>query len=580
LVARSNDLVAQMLYEFADLLAISGGDQFKVRAYEKAARAVEGYHTEVDRLDEHELDAIPSVGSHIARKIAEYLSTGTVDELDDLRSRVPAGLRTLLAVPGLGPKRARQAYDELGLTSLSELLDALHEQRLRRLRGWGARSEENLAKAIHDAQTGGGRIPLGIALGLAEDLLDALSAVGHVSRAAYAGSLRRMRDTIGDIDLLVASDQPEPVMQAFTGLPLVGRVVAQGPTRSSVVTTKGVQVDLRVIDPSVWGAALMYFTGSKAHNIKLRRLAERAGWKLSEYGLFEADTDRLLASQTEDDVYHRLGLPWVPPTIREDTGEIEAAIAGQLPQLVELREIRGDLHTHTNLTDGVASLSDMVAAAKKHRYRYYAITDHAPLLYMQRMTADKAVEQRRQIKQLERQTGMVLLHGSELNIQPDGTLDWDDDFLAGFDITVASVHSAFRQSRKEMTARLLCAVENPHVNVLGHPTGRVIGHRPAIDADWDAVFRAAAGAGTALEINSFPDRLDLSDELIRRAGHAGAKFVVSTDAHAVPHLDYMRFGVATAQRGWVEPAEVINTWPLPRLRHFLAKQRPPRRQAG
>jgi len=579
-VARSNDLVAQMLDEFADLLAISAGDPFKVRAYEKAARAVEGYHVEVERLDEHELDAIPSVGSHIARKIAEFLRTGTVDELDGLRSRVPAGLRTLLAVPGLGPKRARQAYDELGVTSLSELLDALHDQRLRHLRGWGAKSEENLAKAIHEAQTGGGRIPLGVALGLAEDLLEDLSSVDHVSKAAYAGSLRRMRDTIGDVDLLVASDHPEPVMQAFTELPLVGRVVAQGPTKSSVVTTKGVQVDLRVINPSVWGAALMYFTGSKAHNIRLRYLAERAGLKLSEYGLFEAGTGRLLVSQTEEDVYGRLGLPWVPPTIREDTGEIEAAVAGQLPQLVELRDIRGDLHTHTNLTDGVAALPEMVAAAKRHGYRYYAITDHAPLLYMQRMTADKALEQRRQIRQLERQTGMVLLHGSELNIQPDGTLDWDDDFLAGFDIAVASVHSAFRQSRQAMTARLVRAVENPFVNVLGHPTGRTIGHRRAIDADWDAVFRAAACAGAALEINSFPDRLDLSDELVRRARHAGVKFAISTDAHAVPHLDYMRFGVATAQRGWVGPAEVINTWPLDKLRRFLAKRRPARRRTG
>lgn len=570
-VTRSNDLVAQMLDEYAELLAISGGDAFKVRAYEKAARAVEGFHADVDRLDEHELDAIPSVGTHIARKIAEFLRTGSLVELDDLRSRVPAGLRTLLTVPGLGPKRARQAYDEVGVTSLNELLDALHEQRLRQLRGWGPKSEENLAKAIHEAQAGGGRIPLGAALDLAEDLLGALSAVEHVSRSAYAGSLRRMCDTVGDVDLLVASDPPGPVMQAFTELPLVRRVLAQGPTKSSVVTTKGVQVDLRVIEPTVWGAALMYFTGSKAHNIKLRHLAERGGLKLSEYGLFEADSGRLLVSQTEEDVYERLGLAWIPPTLREDAGEIEAAADGRLPRLVELGDIRGDLHTHTNLTDGVAGLEEMVAAAQHHGYRYYAVTDHAPLLYMQRMSAEKALEQRRQIRELEGQTGMVILHGSELNIQPDGTLDWDDDFLSGFDVLVASVHSAFHQTRQEMTARLLRAVENPHVNLLGHPTGRTIGHRFPIDADWDVVFQAAARAGTALEVNSFPDRLDLNDVMIRRARHAGVSFAISTDAHAVPHLDYLRFGVATAQRGWVEPAEVINTWSLPKLRRFLAK---------
>jgi DNA polymerase (family 10) len=519
-------------------------------------------------------DAIPSIGAHLARKIVEFRDTGSVEELDELRARVPAGLRSLLGVPGLGPKRAHQVYDELGVTSVGELLDALHDRRLQHLHGWGKRSEENLAQA------GGARIQLAVALELADELLAVLSAVPQVRKATYAGSLRLMCATVGDIDLLIASEDPEPVMDAFCTMPLVARTLVHGDTKSSIVTTKGVQVDLRVIEPPVWGAALVYFTGSKAHNIPVRELAVAAGKKLSEYGLFDTDTGGLIVAETEEEVYAALGLPWFPPTIREDTGEIEAALEGALAELVELRDIRGDLHTHTDLTDGVASLEEMVAAAKRRGYRYYAVTDHAPLLYMQRMTTEKALERRHRIRELERTAGITLLHGTELNIQPDGTLDWDEDFLAGFDVVVASVHSAFRQSRDAMTARILRAIEHPAVHVIGHPTGRSIGYREPIDADWDEIFRAAARTDTALEINSFPDRLDLDDGLIRRARHAGARLAISTDAHAVRHLDYMRFGVATAQRDWAGGADVINTWPLTRLRRFLAKHPPTRAHAG
>jgi DNA polymerase (family 10) len=567
-MARSNDAAAQMLQEFADLLAISGGDPFRVRSYEKAARSVAGYHAEIAGLDEQGLDAIPNVGGHIAHKIVEFRETGSVAELEELRAAVPAGLRTLLTVPGLGPKRARQVYDQLGITSVSELLDALHAERLHDLRGWGRRSEANLAQAIHQAHSGGGRIGLAVALDLAEGLLREVRALPAVRRATYAGSLRRMRETVGDIDLLVTSEEPEAVMGAFCELPVVARVLAHGPTRSSIVTTKGVQVDLRVVEPAVWGAALMYFTGSKAHNIHLRRIAVRAGLKLSEYGLFDVDSARQLAAATEEDVYARLGLPWIPPTLREDRGEIEAAVAGRLPRLVEQRDIRGDLHTHTDLTDGVAPLADMVAAARARGYAYYTVTDHAPQLYMQRMTTEKMLAQRRQLHALDTD-GMALLHGTELNIGPDGSLDWDDEFLAGFDVVVASVHSHLRQPRDEMTARILRAINNPHVHIIGHPTTRLIGHRPAVDVDLDAIFAAAARTGTALEINSFPDRLDLDDDLILRARHAGVRFAINTDAHAVPHLDYLRFGIATAQRGWAQKADVINTYPLAKLRRFL-----------
>jgi len=570
---RSNDQVADVLGELADLLAITDGDPYRVRAYEKAARSVQSYPLDVHELDEKGLEAIPAVGSHIAAKILQFRDSGHIEELDELRAQVPAGLRTLLSVPGLGPKRAHQVYAELHVASVPELLDALRNERLRGLRGWGETSEAHLAEAIAQYQEAGGRMQLGAALELAEELVAALGALPEVAEVAYAGSLRRMCETIGDVDLLVASADPEGVMEAFCALPTVAGVPARGPTKAVAATTTGVHVDLRVVAPAVWGAALMYFTGSKAHNIHLRRIAQRAGLKLSEYGLERVDDGKVLASRTEEQVYEALGMAYVPPTLREDRGEIEAALEGALPRLVELRHIRGDLHTHTDLTDGMASLEDMVAAARRHGYDYLAVTDHAPLLFMERMTTEKALAQRAALRRLEAASGMALLHGSELNIQPDGSLDWDDDFLDGFDIVVASVHSAFAMGRHEMTARLIKAIEHPAVNIIGHPTARSIGHRPPIDFDAEAVFRAAARAGTALEINAFPDRLDLDDELARLAVEHGARLAISSDAHAVRHLDQLRYGVATAQRGWVGPRQVVNTWPLARLQKFLAKGR-------
>lgn len=572
-MARSNDAVAAMLLEFAELLAISGDPPYKVRAYEKAAQAVEGHPAELATLSESELDELPNVGSHLAHKIREFLDTGSVAELDELRARVPTGLRALLTIPGLGPRRAHQVYDELGITSPDDLLAALHEHRLRELRGWGARSEDNLAAAVREAHSAGERARLGLALGLAEQLLERLRALPGVQRTAYAGSLRRMRDTIGDIDLLVASasEAAEPIMRAVTELPVVERVISHGPTKTSVLTATGLQVDVRVVPPPSWGAALLYFTGSKAHNIRLRELAARAGLKLSEYGLFDVETGERVAGQTEEEVYARLGLPWIEPTLREDTGEVAAALEGTLPRVVTRADLRGDLHSHTDLTGGVAPLRDMVAAAAAEGHEYFAITDHAPLPHLLRMTPEQALAQRRHLRQLRRESGPALLHGAELNIQPDGSLDWDTEFLSEFDVVVAAVHSHFDQPRDELTARLVRAMEHPCVNVIGHPTSRVIGGRPPIDVDLDEVFRAAARTGTALEVNSLPERLDLSGELVRRARHFGVRFAVSSDARSVTQLDNLRFGVATAQRGWATRPDVINTYPLDDLRRFLAK---------
>lgn len=571
---RPNDTAAERLNELAELVALGGGDSFRVRAYEKAARAIAEHPEPVDTLDEKGLEAIPGVGTHIAAKIRELFTTGHIGELEDIRARVPAGLRSLLDVPGLGPKRARQVYEQLGISSQAELLDAVRHERLRSLPGWGPTSETALRRAIGQAQQAGARMQLGVALEVAEELVAGLRLLPTVVDAAFAGSLRRMKETIGDVDLLVSSLRSDEVMDGFAGLPLVAEVSARGPTKCVAFTAKGVHVDLRVVEPGVWGAALLYFTGSKAHNIHLRRIAQQGGWKLSEYGLQRTTDAAVVAAATEQEIYDRLGMAWIPPTLREDRGEIEAALESALPRLVDVGDIRGDLHVHTDLTDGLASLEDMVASAHKHHYRYVAITDHAPLLHMQRMTTEKALEQRDAIRSLREHAGITILHGSELNIQADGSLDWDDEFLSGFDVLVASVHSHFTLGKDEMTARLIRAIEHPAVNIIGHPTARSLGHRPAIDFDARAVFAAAARSGTALEINSSPDRLDLDDELARLAQDLGAVFSIDTDAHSTRHLDNIRYGVATAQRGWIRPENVINTWPLAKLREFLAKGRP------
>jgi DNA polymerase (family X) len=575
-VARLNDEIEEILGEYADLISISGGDPHKARAYEKAARSVGGYHGDVAALDLKGLGKIPNVGKSIAEKIQEYRDTGMIGAVEDLRARIPDGVRALMAVPTLGPKKAMRVHQELRVASVEELLDALHDQRIRELPGFGPKTEENLLRGIQAMQQSGTRVQLGMALDLAEEILGELRSVKEVRRADYAGSLRRMAETIGDIDLLVASEEPLPVMDAFTTMPYMERVMAKGETKSSIMTTKGLQVDLRVVEPAVWGAALQYFTGSKAHNVRVRQLAVRKKLKLSEYGLFRATTGKLIVAETEEEVYEKLGLPWIPPPLREDRGEIQAALEGRLPNLVQEADIRGDLHTHTDLTDGLAPLEEMIEAARARKLEYYAVTDHAELLYMQRMTRDKILAQRERLRQLAGEGEMVLLHGSELNIQPDGSVDWDLDFLSTFDVLVASVHTHFNMPPPEMTARIVKAMEHPAVNIIGHPTGRMIGRRPPLDFDLEEVFKAAARTGTALEINSFPDRLDLRDELVMWARELGVKFAIDTDSHSPVHLPLVRFGVGTAQRGWVEKADVINTWPLGKLKRFLAKGRPGR----
>jgi DNA polymerase (family 10) len=578
-MASANEAVAGLLTEYAELLQITGGDPFRTRNYQKAARSVAGHPGSVEGLDEKGLKAIPGVGASIAAKIAEFNATGTIAALEELRGTIPEGVRDLTRIPGLGPKRALQLSRELDIHTVDALEQAAKAGSLDQLAGFGPKSAERVLHGIEVYRQGYDRVLQDVALETATTIIGRLKDVPGCQRITYAGSLRRWRETIGDVDILAAADESGPLMDAFRAF---GEVIVSGPAKTSIRTSsdnskkQSLQVDLRVVKLDAWGAALQYFTGSQAHNVATRQIAVRSKLKLSEYGLFrvagnEGGTDELIVSRTEEEVYARLGLQWIPPAMREDRGEVEAAGRGEIPRLVMTQDLKGDLHTHTSLTDGVASLEEMVKAAEQRGYEYYAVTDHAPDLIMQRMTDEKMLAQREQVRALD--STLTLLHGTELNIAPDGSVDWGEDFLKEFDVCVASVHSHFDQSRADMTRRFIRACENPYVHVIGHPTARRIGKRAGVDVDFAELFRAAARTGTALEINASPQRLDLPSDHIRAARDAGVKFAIDSDAHSVPNLANMAYGVGAAQRGWLTADDVINTWPLKRLVTFLRKGR-------
>jgi DNA polymerase (family X) len=579
---QANDTTAALLDEYADLLVMTGGDPFRARVYTKAARAIAAHSHDVADMAPATLLRIPGVGKSIAAKVAEITSTGTFAELEDLRADIPDGVRQLTRIPALGPRRALQLYRELAISTPAQLGEAIAAGRLNDLRGFGPKSADKLLRGLDLLATAGSRVLLNVAAETAAAVIDAVGPVPGCLRIAPAGSLRRAVESVGDVDVLAAAADSAPLMAALTAMPQAAEVIAAGPTKTSIRTAAGLQVDLRVVPLDCWGAALQYFTGSQQHNVAVRELAVRRKLKLSEYGLFDAVTGERIVSRTEEEVYERLGLAWIPPVLREDAGEVAAARRGELPVLVEESDVRGDLHTHTNLTDGVAPLADMVNSATERGFEYYAITDHAPNLVMQRMTDEKMLAQREEVRRLGRQlsegdgdggSAMTLLHGTELNIAPDGSVDWPADFLSGFDICVASVHSHFDMPRREMTQRFITACENPYVNIIGHPLTRKIGRRPPVDLDLPELFRMCARTGTALEVNSHPARLDLPSAHIKAARDAGVKFAIDSDAHSLRDLDYLQYGVATAQRGWLTADDVITTWPLPRLTAFLRKGR-------
>jgi DNA polymerase (family 10) len=572
----SNADVAAALYEIADLLEIKGGDRFRFLAYRRAGEAIESFATPVAEMKEAQLVAINGVGKGMAARVKEFADSGRMKALDDLRAQVPVGLRQMTLLPGLGPKRAMQLFQELGVSNLDELKEAAEAHRIAEVKGFGKKMEDEVLAALERGVTTEQRLLIARALPAAEELLRQLNECDAVIASAYAGSLRRMKETIGDIDLLASSERPDEVMDAFRSLRGVVSSKVDGPTKTSVVTASGLQVDLRVVEPVAFGAALQYFTGSQAHNVKIRARAVRMKLKLSEYGLFRVDTDERIVSETEAEVYEALGMQWIPPTMREDRGEIEAAIAGELPDVVTLDEIRGDLQSHSVYSDGKLTVREMAEAAKAKGYEYYAITDHGPrLTYMNHLGPREIDAQRAEVREIDKDLGAKfhVLHGVELNMGKDGSLDYDDAVLKGFDWCVASLHSDFKMSRRDQTKRFLRAIENPYVHVVGHPSGRRLDRREGVDADWAAIAKACAKHNVALEINAHPYRLDLRDEHVRLAREHGVMFVISTDAHSVPELDNMHFGVAMAQRGWAERESIVNTWPWKRFKAFVAAKR-------
>ena len=563
-----NQETAALLEKIAALLEAKGESPFRIGAYRRAAQQIDTMPEDIEELwRAKRLEEVPGVGESISAKIDEFLRTGHLTYLDELASQVPSGVEELLQVPGLGSRRVQTLSRSLGITSVQDLERAAREHRLATAPGFGPTLEARILREAERVQQRSQRMSLGVALPAAEEVVQLLRANPAVLRVDPAGSIRRRRDTIGDIDILVASEQPAGVIVAFTQLPLVREVLAQGTTRASILAAGDLQIDLRVIAPEVYGAALVYFTGSKEHNIALRDLAIQQGLKLNEYGLFEEKTGRRLASRTEEDVYAALGLPWLPPEIRENRGEIAAGLARQLPNLLEESDLRGDLHVHTDWSDGTDSLEAMVEAARARGYDYVAITDHSRGLGIARgLSLEQVRAQHEQIVALNRRVAPFrVLHGAEVNIRGDGRLDYPDDVLAQFDLVSVAIHRAFDISESAMTARVLTALHHPAVAIFCHPTGRLLGKRDGYAIDLDAVIRAAREVGVALEIDSQPDRLDLDDVWARRAQEAGAALAIDSDAHAVDQLGLVRYGVATARRGWSEKANVLNALMLDQL---------------
>jgi len=569
----NNREVASFLRRIADMLEIKGEIIYKSLAYRRAADNIEALSQDIESAwYDGTLRDIPGVGKAVAQKLEELLSTGRLRYYEELQEQVPEGVLELLQIPEVGPKTAKLLWDELGVTSIAEVEQAAREGRLRSLRGLGGRSEQRILEGIASMHRRTQRLPLGIAWPTARELVEALKQELNTDRVEPVGSLRRMKATVGDIDLLVACDLPERATAAFAALPQVNAVVSQGPTRVTVILHNGLQVDLRALAPEHYGSLLQYFTGSKEHNVALRTLAQGQGLSLSEYGLTRDEDGQEIPCPEEADVYTRLVLPWIPPELREDRGEVQAAQRGELPRLVSHRDIRGDLHVHTSWSDGTATPMEMAQAAQGLGYEYLAISDHTHGLGVANgLDAARLREQRAEIDEVNRVLpGFRLLQGAEVEIRADGSLDHPDEVLRELDVVVASVHTGLRQSKEALTGRVLRAMQNPYVQILGHPSGRLLGQRPPSELDLDRVLEMARESGTVLEVNAMPSRLDLDDIHVRAAIRMGIDLCIDSDAHGVSGLEVMEYGVATARRGWAEPAHIVNTVPLQQLLRRLS----------
>lgn len=568
----TNQEIAQILVHISDILDIQGENPFKIRAYIKASQTIENLTYQLSSVeDKKRIAELPGIGEGIAKKIKELLETGKLKYYEDLKKSEYAPLTEFLKIPGMGPKHAKLVHDTLGIRTVEQLQKAAQQGELRGLYGLGEKVEQNILQGIQQVQKYKERLPLAFIYPRAQNILEEMKKVKEVKQITLAGSLRRMRETIADADILVSSGKPRKVMEAFVNLPQTQKVVAKGNTKSSIVTKDGFQVDLRVVRPESFGAASHYFTGSKAHNIRIRSLGIDNGLKVNEYGVFRRE--KSIAGKTEEDVFKSVGLPFIAPELREDQGEIEAAQSGKLPSLIELKHIKGDLHVHSDWTDGNNTIEEMAKAAKKRGYKYIAICDHSPAVGITNgLTEERLLKQIKQIGNLNKKLkDFKILCGIEVDIRSDNRLDLEDEILKKLDVVVAAVHTKFSQAKDEMTKRIIKAIENPNVDILAHPTGRLIGKREPYQVDMDKIMDACKANGKVLELNAYPERLDLSDLNCRKAREKGVKIAISTDAHADSHLEWIKFGVATAKRGWIESQDVINTLSLSKLLELIGQ---------
>jgi DNA polymerase (family 10) len=560
--------ISRMFDQITKMLKIKGENPFKIRAYEKIALVLENLPIDVEIIyQQGGLNNIPGVGEGIAKKIEEFLTTGKLEYYEKLKETIPSGVMELLDISEVGPKTAKLLYEELGVDNMEKLEKAVKQHRIKDLPGMGEKSEINILRGIELYKRRKERVLLGTALPLAEEIVGSLHQLKETEKINFAGSLRRKKETIGDIDILVTSQKPEKIMKTFTSLPQVREILAEGPTKSSVITKDDIHVDVRVVEPISFGAALQYFTGSKAHNIKLRELAVKRGLKINEYGVFDSETGQRIAGEEEEEVYRILDLPFIPPELREDRGEIEAAQQNKLPRLVEYPQIKGDLHLHSKWSDGVHTIKQMAEAAKKKGYKYIAITDHSQSLkFAGGLIEEKLKEQIEEIRKLNQELDdFTVLTGIEVDIKSDGSLDFSDEILSKLNVVIAAIHSGFKQESKIITERLISAMQNRFVSIIAHPTGRLIGYRESYQVDIDKIMDIAAKTGTILEINAYPERLDLNDIYCRMAKDRGVQLAIETDAHSIDGLEFMNLGVDVARRGWLEEKDIVNTLPLDKL---------------
>jgi len=566
--------LAEIFYKIADILEMEK-IEWKPRAYRKAARSIETMATDIEEVYKKgglkALDQIPGVGRRISEKIEEYIKTGKINAFEKLKKKLPSGLDELMNIPGMGPKKAVKLYKKLKIKNIKQLVKAAKKGKIRKLEGFGEKSEQDILRGVALKEQSKGRMLLGRALDVARSLKQQIEKTGSVKNIEIAGSIRRRKETIGDIDILATSKQPQKVIQAFTKLPEVKTILAKGPTKSTVIISPGIQADLRVLPAEIFGSGLQYFTGSKDHNIKLRNIAIKKGYKLSEYGLFKKKTR--IAGKTEQEIYKKLGMQYIPPELRTNTGEIEAAQRKKLPKLIDYTDINGDLQMHTKWSDGSNTIEEMARAAKKLGYKYIAITDHSKSEHIAKGMDIKKLNQ--YLKAIEKARtkvkGITILKGAEVDILADGSMDYDNKTLKKLDVVLAAVHSRFKMSKTEMTKRICKALENPYVNILAHPTGRIISERAPYKMDLNKIIEVAKKNKVALEINAYPSRLDLNDANARIAAEKGAKITINTDAHQVDQLRYMELGVATARRAWIKKEQVINTKTSSEIKKFLKK---------